>query len=174
MAGKTTWLAASMLLVCNVPSQAAAQEHNAQQVARKGETRIAAKLNGVTVSARLLTHEVAIGSVYDQPPKHPTLNCTYSHVPCLLVDSLVISVGAHEVFVPRSAFGDLADIWTVNLHPVTRDRFGLTLVGGDASAAYEAEIVFDRHRVRERKITDSEAQMVSEKTTYFDVSRAFR
>jgi hypothetical protein len=86
----------------------------------------------------------------------------------------VISVGGRDVLVPRSAFGDLADIWTIKLHPLARGRFGLTLTGGDASEAYEAEIVFDRNRVRERIITDSEAGMVSEKTTYFDLSGAFR
>ncbi len=162
------------MLACGVPVQAAAPASNAKQVARHGETNLAAVFNDVTVSASLLTHEVSIGSATDQPPERRTLNCTYSHAPCLLLDSLAISVGGREIPVPRTAFGDLADIWTVKLHPLARGRFGLTLTGGDASEAYEAEIVFDQRRVRERTITDSEAQMVSEKTTYFDLSRAFR
>jgi hypothetical protein len=174
MAGQSIWLAACVALVSSLACHAAPPIDHAQSVARHGETRVVAHLNGVNVSADLLTHEVLIGTASDQPPKRKTLNCTYSHVPCLLVDSLEISVGGRQVVVPRSAFGDMADVWTAKLHPMARGRFGLTLEGGDASESYEAEIVFDRSRVRERTITDREAQMMAEKTVYYDRSRAFR
>ena len=170
---------APLLLLCaalagSLACQAAPLTRNAQPVAQHGETMIVARLNGLDVSADLLTHDAFIGSASDQPPKRATLNCTYSHVPCVLVDSLEISVGGREVAVPRSAFGDLSDVWTARLQLTAKGRFGLILVGGDASESYEAEIIFDRRRVRERIITDGEAQMVSEKTVYFDVSSAFR
>jgi len=91
----------------------------------------------------------------------------------MLIDSLELSVGDHEVYVPRSVFADLSDVWSATLEQVAPGRFGLILVGGDSSAAYEAEIRFDSRRVTTRILTDREAGQVSEKTVYFDMSKAF-
>jgi hypothetical protein len=142
-------------------------------VSPHGETRVAARLGGVEVAADLLTHEQAIERAGATAARRRTNNCTYSRIPCVLLDSLTLEVGGQEVFVPRSAFGDLSDVGSAALRRIGAGQFALTLQGGDASESYEVELVFDKARVRERTLTDKEAGMVAEKTIYFDVSKAF-
>ena len=173
MARRLMAMATCIALATSGSGLAATKQDGDSRVAAQGETRIATTLGGTTVSVRFFTHKVDIGKPSDEPPKRRMSSCTYSRIPCSLTDAVEISVAGHPVFVPRSAFADLADINGARLHRIAPGRFGLALSGGDADAAYDADIVFDRHRVRERTVTDSEAQMVSERTVYFDVSRAF-
>ena len=173
MTGKLMTLTACIALAASGSSLAATLQHPSARVAAQGETKITATLGGTRVAVQFFTHKVDIGKPSDEPPKRRMSSCTYSRIPCSLTDAVEISVAGHPVFVPRSAFADLADINGAELHLIAPGRFRLALTGGDASEAYEANIVFDRHRVRERTVTASEAQMVAEKTVYFDVSRAF-
>jgi hypothetical protein len=144
------------------------------QVFPRGESVIKAMLGGQLVTADLLTHEVAIGSPSNPPPARRTLNCTYSRYPCSLVDSLVLRVGRHPVSVPRSAFGDLSDVSEAKLAQTARGRFTLTMTGGDASESYVVKLTFDRERVIDRTVVDSEANAVAEHTVYYDLSHAFQ
>jgi hypothetical protein len=120
-----------------------------------------------------VTHQLSIGSASDLPPKRRTSSCTYSRIPCALVDTVELKVDNRDVFVPRSVVADLSDVNTARLRLLARGRFELVLHGGDASEAYEAHIVFDRQRVLERTIVAGEAGVPSEHTNYFDVSKAF-
>ena len=173
MARKLMVMATCIALATSGSGLAATKQDGDSRVAAQGETRITATLGGKAVLVQFFTHKVDIGKPSDEPPKRRMSSCTYSRIPCSLTDAVEISVAGHPVFVPRSAFADLADINGAELHLIAPGRFRLALTGGDASEAYEANIVFDRHRVRERAVTASEAQMVAEKTVYFDVSRAF-
>jgi len=60
-------------------------------------------------------------------------------------------VDGDEVEVPKSAFADLGDIVSVE---VSRDgdNFALTIEGGDAAYSYFARLIFDKHRVLERRL----------------------
>ncbi|MGA2951205.1 MAG: hypothetical protein ABSD80_03115 [Caulobacteraceae bacterium] len=142
-------------------------------IAPTGETRLVSRLDGVEVSADLLTHELPIERPGGGASPRRTNNCTYSRIPCVLLESLELKVGGQSVFVPRSAFGDLSDVGSAALRRIGAGQFALTLQGGDAAESYKVELVFDKARVRERILTDKEAGMVAEKTVYFDVSKAF-
>ncbi|HVJ55179.1 MAG TPA: hypothetical protein VM689_22150 [Aliidongia sp.] len=145
----------------------------ATQIRPQGETKISASFGKVALEANLLTHQVGIGSP-SAPAIRRTSNCTYSHDPCMLVDSLEISVNGRQIAVPRSAFGDLSDLWTVAFHKTGSHRFTFVMIGGDASEAYKATLTFDGKRVLQRSIIDSEAGAVAERTVYFDLSHYFQ
>lgn len=142
-------------------------------VAPTGRTKLVGGSAEHPVSVTFVTRRVRIDHPGAPPPALRTNSCTYSRYPCSLVDSLEISVRGRAVLVRRSVFADLADINTAQLKPRPAGGYTLTLTGGDASEAYDATIVFDDHRVRERTIIASEAGQVAEKTVYSDLSKAF-
>jgi hypothetical protein len=164
---------ATLFCAMTVVSAQATPAPRPPPVRASGETQIAAALGKIRVSATLLVHQVSIGRTSDPPPKRRTSNCTYSRIPCAVVDALQLRVNGADVFVPRSAMADLSDVNTARLRALPRGRFELVLNGGDASEAYDAHIVFDRRRVLERTLIASEAGIPAERTTYFDVSKAF-
>jgi hypothetical protein len=163
----------ALALALGAGDSAAAGPAPSSRVLSQGSTLVSARLAGVAVSANLITHEVSIGKPSDPMPERPLLNCTYSHVPCSLLDYLELRVGDRRVDVPRSAFGELSDIWEARLQTAGRGRYLLILTGGDAAAAYSVKLLFNRSRVIERTVIDSEAGRASERTTYFDLSNAF-
>jgi hypothetical protein len=73
-------------------------------------------------------------------------NCTYSRYPCSIVDGVDIVVNGSSLFVPRSAFSDLADLIDAELKVGGKNHV-LRLGGGDASDTYVATIEFDAARV---------------------------
>lgn len=81
----------------------------------------------------------------------------------------MISVDESEVRVPRSAYSDLGDIVSVEVSPKGK-AFVLTITGGDASESYIARLMFDKHRVFERRIYPGEdPQHVTEVSRYYQV-----
>ncbi|HEV2531132.1 hypothetical protein [Phenylobacterium sp.] len=164
-------LAAGLAVLAASPVSAASI--NVVRVMPSGETLVAVTVGRARVVATLATHTVEIGRASDPPPERPRTNCTYSRIPCVITDVLELRVDGAVVEVPRSVFGSLTDIGGAQLRPHGKGHYELVLRGGDAAAAYEARVLFDRRRVLERTIIDSEAGVAAEHTTYFDVSKAF-
>jgi hypothetical protein len=78
-----------------------------------------------------------------------------SHFPCNLVDAIKISVNKTPLFVPRSAFADLADLGTAEL-VVENGKNILMLEGGDASESYIVKIAFTSKSVARRTVVGGE------------------
>lgn len=137
------------------------------KVAAQGVTTLAHRFGSHDVSIKITTHIVQIGKEYDPAPEKRLTSCTYSRVPCSLVDLVEITVHGSDVFVPRSAFADLADVGAMTLRQNKDGRLILALIGGDASESYTAEITFDKTRVRQRTKRDEESGEVMQRTLYF-------
>ena len=165
-------LAALTAALASVGGGSAMASGVVRPVAASGRTELTEFLLNQPVSVAILTHEVPIKP--SEPPRIRTDSCTYSRVPCAVVDGVDLSVRGRAVAVPRSVFADLADLNTARLEPAGHGRYRLVLAGGDAAESYRAAIVFDDRRVLTRAITATEAGMVEERTVYSDVSKAFR
>jgi hypothetical protein len=138
-------------------------------VASKGETVIVAKSEKLSVRVKIVTHTVDIGTVSDEIPKVIRSSCTYTRVPCSIVDGIDIAVNDKSLFVPRSTFCDISDLNTAEIK-IEQNKSILTLTGGDASEAYIVKIEFDAERIKRRSI----ASLLSpneplEETTYYEV-----
>lgn len=103
-------------------------------VKSSGLTSVSATINGVTVSAKMRTSVIDVGAQGQERHTAANLRCTFSRLPCSLVDSLEISVAGHAVWVPRTLEVMLSD---VNSATIRREgsRIVLYLTGGDASEA---------------------------------------
>ena len=140
-------------------------------VAPEGETSVVATVSGLAVRVKLKTHEVQIGKPSDQRPPVIESSCTYSRYPCSVVDRLDIVVNGRRIFVPRSAFGDLGDVFRTEI-AAREGGAVLTLYGGDASESYIARIAFDATRVTRRTLSPAtEPDQPTQETAYFVTPR---
>jgi hypothetical protein len=142
-------------LVCLSMTLAMGNSYAAQAptpVAQQGETRVVSIFGKVRVQAKIKTHEMQIGKPSDGRPAVIQSNCTYSRYPCSIVDRIDITVNGKSLFVPRSAFCDLADVSEAQIH-VDDQEFVLRLDGGDASEGYIATVEFDAQRVKRRTVS---------------------
>jgi hypothetical protein len=123
-------------------------------IAPQGETLVGATVGTMTVQVRIKVHEVQIGKPSDKRPDVIESNCTYSKYPCSVVDSLSVNVNEKSLFVPRSAFADLADLTKAE---IKQDHNGaiLVLYGGDTSESYVAKIEFDSTQVKQRTLVSA-------------------
>ena len=143
-----------------------------EEINPNGETRLSATVGKTKIVVVLHTSTVDIGSPVDDPNfgrDSKFVQCTGGRSPCVLTGQLSILVDGDEVDVPRSAFADLGDIVSVE---VSRDgdNFALTIEGGDAAYSYLARLIFDKHRVLERKLYPGEFRdYLVEDTHYFSV-----
>jgi hypothetical protein len=137
-------------------------------VALQGVTAVTASFGQTALSVELTTHEVDIGKASDEPPAKNLTGCTYSHVPCSLVDYVAISVNGKALPVPRSIYADLADVRKAGFRKTTKGQFVLTLCGGDASESFTVKVTFDKRLVRQRLFVNNEFDEVMEKITYFE------
>jgi hypothetical protein len=141
-------------------------------IAASGETTLKESVDGHQILVTIWTHEIAIGKPDPIRPTTSHNSCTYTRVPCSVVDAVQLVVDKNAVFVPRSAFSDWSDLTTAKLglvdsHPT------LTVFGGDASEAYEAKVQFDASRVIRRTIASRmDVGHPLEITTYYEVSLA--
>ena len=139
------------------------------KVASHGQTSVSVTANKLLVQVKIRTHEEEIGKQSDPPPKVIDSNCTYSRYPCSVVDRLEIIVKGVSLFVPRSAFCDLADLNTAEINTSTRG-ITLKLVGGDGAASFVVNIEFDANRVKRRTLAGGESGgKLSQDTTYHEV-----
>ncbi len=116
------------------------------------------------IRVTMFAHQVAING--DAPPKHPKNACTYSRIPCSLVDRFQILVDGRDIALPRSAVAKLADIDTLRLGRGRRGQYRLRIDGGDAGGSYAVVLVFDRNRIRERIDIWSEGAQVVDRILY--------
>lgn len=157
------------LLACFCMALSASQAHAQQTsvgVAAQGETIVSASAGKLTVEVRIKTHEVQIGKPSDPRSTVVQSNCTYSRYPCSLVDQLGIVVNGTPLFVPRSAFCDLADVNQAEISFGAEGAF-LRLDGGDGAESFIVKIEFDKTRVKRRSVAAGEApEELLEETNY--------
>jgi hypothetical protein len=135
-------------------------------VLSRGETTIAATPGNLMVQAKIKMHEVQIGKPSDARPTVIESNCTYSKYPCSIVDRIDLIVNGTTVFVPRSAFCDLADVTSAE---IKADKKGwiLRLYGGDGAESFIVKLEFDATHVKRRTRAGGEsADQLSEETRY--------
>ena len=123
-------------------------------VKHQGTTLLETADNKMTVQAKIKTHQIEIGKRSDGRPLHVQSNCTYSRYPCSLVDSLEIAVNGNSLFIPRSVFCDLADLYKAELK-IGKKCSILMLFGGDASESYIVKIEFNESRVCRRILSSA-------------------
>lgn len=151
------------VMVCN----AAPLSDGRVKVASHGVTDVTTAFGKTQVSVKITTHEVDIGKLSDEWPQKRLSSCTYSRVPCSLVDYVEISVDDNVLLLARSVYADLADVGVASLRQKKKGQFVLTLGGGDASESYTVEVAFDKNLVRQRTLVSNEARQVMERTIYF-------
>jgi|SRR6185437_2489374 len=122
------------------------------KVAPEGETLVETGAGKSTVQVKIKTHEMQIGKPSDPRPAVIESNCTYSKYPCSIVDQIGITVEGNPLFVPRSAFADLADLNRAEIK-AAKNGWVLTLDGGDASEGYIVKIDFDATRIKLRTMS---------------------
>ena len=152
------------VLLCSPCATAAAQEVH---ISPNGRTNVTTHFANSTVEVVLNTHEIQNGTPAN-PVKPQDSSCTMSRHPCIVLDSLAVSVNGKPLFVARSVFCDLADVGTAELNH-RGDAWELTLVGGDASEAYSVMIEFTNKFIRHRTLLDLESGQKVQETTYYQV-----
>ena len=120
-------------------------------VASHGETFVLAAADKLTVQVKIKAHEVQIGEPSDSRPAVIETNCTYSKYPCSIVDRVEITVNGNALFIPRSTFSDLADIYRAEIKSAGKGSV-LRLDGGDGSEGYIVKIEFDATHVKRRTL----------------------
>jgi hypothetical protein len=86
--------------------------------------------------------------------------------PRFVITDVKVLIGTTKLFVPLSAFCDLADPSKITLN-INNNSFSLIIYGGDAGGSYMAEIVFGKQEIKSRKVTHGEfPDETWEKTEY--------
>jgi hypothetical protein len=120
-------------------------------VAPQGTTLVSMDSRSQRAEAKFTTHAVDIGKSSNIRQTAASTGCTYSRVPCSLVDVLEISVDKKLLLVPRSAVEGIADVNSAEL--VRRaDLWTLVVDCGDASESHRVEITFNGMRVLGRRV----------------------
>jgi hypothetical protein len=160
-------LKASLVLYAG---HSAASDPTSVRVATSGETQLHVVLAGHRVDMKVWTHTVDIGKMGVMRPNVRHNDCTYSRVPCSVIEAVQITVDDIDIPVRRSAFNDLSDVISIGIEAVN-GRFMLTVPGGDASEAYTAKIEFDSERIlRRTKESGMDANNPTEITNYYETS----
>jgi hypothetical protein len=136
-------------------------------VAARGETVISANTEGMNILVKIKTHEVQLGEL-SFPTNIHRFGCTESINPCSLVDSIEISVGNKPLFVPRSVFCALSDVYKAEIKIHRREAI-LILVGGFTVENYIVKIRFDAEHISYRNVASGmDKNNPSEETFYFE------
>lgn len=149
---------------------AAARSPAMTAVANQGVTRLVTTAGAGRVQVTLTTR---LASPPESEPGHVS-RCSGGRVTCSLVDDLDISIAGRRIEPPRQAMLLLADVNTGRVLALKDSRFEVVLDCGDAAAAYEARIFFDRRRITRVEVWASEAGMLEQVTDFRDLSGAFR
>lgn len=89
--------------------------------------------------------------------------------PKFVITKVNVNVGDKKVFVPLSAYCDLANPRDVLL-TVIGSNFTIIIIGGDAATSYKAELKFEGRDIRSRKVVHGEMSDVREETVYSFIS----
>lgn len=93
--------------------------------------------------------------------------CSSNGAERAFLKSVEISVNDRALFVPRSAYADLADLREATVRKDGK-AFILTLSGGDAADSYYAQIFFDGKGVNRKKLFSSlDPDKPTEETRYW-------
>jgi hypothetical protein len=87
--------------------------------------------------------------------------------PKRIIKSINIFKNKQELFIPISAYIDLADPVSISLEPLLGQRFRLTILGSDAGGAYEATFEFIDDEILSRKVVDREFPDDHGEETYY-------
>ncbi|MBI4378660.1 MAG: hypothetical protein HY578_06155 [Nitrospinae bacterium] len=91
--------------------------------------------------------------------------------PQSVITSVDLKAGKEDIFVPLSAYGDLANPRTISFE-ITQKGFRLIVNGGDAGTSYEAVLDFEGEHIKRRKVLDGEFPIeVWEETVYSFISK---
>lgn len=135
-----------------------------------GETTIKDTVDGHQIVVKIWTREIDIGKSDPTRPPISRNSCTYTRVPCSVVEAIQIVINGTSIPVPRSAFCDWSDLTTAKLATV-ENYPTLIVTGGDASEAYEAKIQFDTSKVVKRVLASGmDIKHPLEITAYYEVS----
>ena len=140
-----------------------------QVVNPNGKTEF--KFNTVrhSIEVEIQTQELKITNPSDGIDAILYSKCTRSRIPCSLLIRIDISVNGKKLFIPRSAYLDLADIHHATI--VENETYMTILFrGGDASESYIAKIDFNENRVLKRSIASGLIpEKLLESTQYYEV-----
>lgn len=88
-----------------------------------------------------------------------------------MVADVQVWVGKDKLFVPFSAYSDLANVRDLSIEAAELG-FRLLLSGGETATSYRAELVFDKQRIKSRKVwSPLFPDERWEKTTYSFITR---
>ncbi|NIE81615.1 hypothetical protein F3J08_15535 [Asaia sp. As-1742] len=155
---------ALLVFLGDSPVRAESRTPTPTEIPATGTITLETTLAGTKVTATLVT---AI------TPSHSVHLCSGGRTTCSPIEKLSLTVGPATVYIPRSVVASLSDVNTASVSAYGWTQFVLTLNCGDAAAATQVRIRFDKKRVLEREVTASEAGLVAERTTYEDLSGAF-
>lgn len=145
----------TVLLIITCCARGALAQTSAVHVVPGGHTTINQSIGKDHIQIEIASHPVDIGKASDPRPAEIDSNCTYSVIPCSVVDSLKIKVNSVALSIPRSMFSDLADVTSATVR-ATANGLLLQLKGGDASESYLLSIYFTKHRITERRLYSNE------------------
>src|ERR1700689_1389490 len=100
----------TVLLIAPFCAHDALAQTSATPVVPGGRTTINQVIGKDHIQIEIASHTVDIGKASDPRPAEIDSNCTYSVIPCSVVDSVKIKADGVSLFVPRSVFSDLADV----------------------------------------------------------------
>lgn len=87
--------------------------------------------------------------------------------PRLLITDIEILLKDTKIFVPLSAYCDLANPSQVELKVINHNSFSLIIYGGDAGVSYITELIFKDQKIKSRKVAHGEFPNEAwEKTEY--------
>lgn len=110
-------------------------------------TAVSRDARGNTITAKVQTAKLSI----DFPFRKGYRWGAEIRRPATIVTVVEIRVGDREVFVPLSAYADLAEPRSISLQTVGKAAT-LSILGGDASVAYEAVLTFAESFVSKRRV----------------------
>lgn len=92
---------------------------------------------------------------------------TEGRIPASIVARVGVRVGAKEVFVPLSAYCDLANPSKVSVEFLSAEDYRVVIKGGEASTSYGAELFFHGDQITRRKVIHGEFPLEAwEETRY--------
>lgn len=164
-------LVACSVVAAFLPAALSAATRDARdtKIADRGQTHIVENSSVGRVDVVLSTVSAPVA----EPGPQMATRCSQGRAACSLVSGLTIRIGNNAIMVPQRAILLLADVNSGRVRWLNTGRYELILECGDAAAAYEARLFFDRHRVNRMDIWSPEAGSIEQSTVYKDVSKRF-
>uniref|UniRef100_UPI0036F26CA0 hypothetical protein n=1 Tax=Granulicella cerasi TaxID=741063 RepID=UPI0036F26CA0 len=160
-----------LMLALATSALAHAQAKSSVKVKLNGETILLLGTTTHRVMVKVHTHEAKAPEGTDLYELQRNSPCTASRIPCVLTDSLELSVNGHPVWTQYSAYADLGDMGQLTLSRSGSDYL-LTITGGDAAGSYIAKLRFNQSRVLSRVVAPGEdSTQPSERTYYYNSKR---